>query len=59
MTFEITYTNDLLATCPIAELSAEYLESLFAQYDEEYDLSGSYDEAAEWVTELILIPVYA
>ena len=58
MNFEITYTNELLATCSFCDLSADYLESLFVQYDEEYGLSESYDLVSEWVTDLILSPVY-
>ena len=58
MIFEITYLGDLLATCAINNLSIKFLESLFYQYDEEYGLSESYDEVGEFVTDLVLGPVY-
>ena len=58
MYFEVAYVREVIATCPISQLTVDFLESLFAEYDEDYDLSGSYDEVSDWVTELRLTPVY-
>lgn len=58
MYFKIVYVGKFLATCLIEDLTIDFLESLFDQFDGEYGLSDSYRDAAEWVAELVLAPVY-
>ena len=58
MYIEVFYSGNLLSNCPIARLTADFLESLFVEYDEDYDLSSAYEEISEWVEELELKPLY-
>lgn len=58
--FEVCYEDDCLLELQASDLpnAQSILEALFDQYDEEYGLSGAYEEVGEWVTELTLNPVY-
>ncbi len=58
MYLEIFYSGNLLSNCSITQLTADFLESLFVEYDEDYGLSGAYEEVSEWVEELELRPIY-
>jgi len=60
MYFEVCYLNDLLIEVQDKDMKdiQSILEGLFDTHDEAYGLSDAYDDAAEWVTDLTLTPVY-